>query len=217
LSEAQGTAAVCEACGAQLESPLACSACGALAEPPREPTPFEIFGLDAGHVIDPAELKRRVLRLGRMLHPDFFGAADERTRELAERNSARLNKARDVLSDPAARADWLVRSLGGPTENEQREMPKAFLLEVLEWNEALEEARASEPGSPQRSGLARLEGELHAQRASALNELERLLIPLPAPGSPALREARAQLNALRYLDNTLAQIEALALGIPAPH
>lgn len=216
MSEAS-TSGACKTCGVPLESPLGCTACGALAAPEREPTPFEVFGLEPGHVVDPAELKRRMLRLGRMLHPDFFGSSDEATRELSERNTARLNGARDLLADPVARADWLVRSLGGPSENEQREMPKAFLLEVLEWNEQLEAAREAQPGSSERAGLARLESELHTQRAAALSALETLLIPLPQSGSPVLRDARAQLNALRYLDNTLAQIEALALGLPANH
>jgi molecular chaperone HscB len=206
-----GSAATCPACRSSTASPLGCTACGALAAPEREPTPFEVFGLAPSFSVDGAELKKRLLRLGRVLHPDYFGAADAATRALAERNTARLNQARDVLGDPAARADWLVRHLGGPSENEQREMPKAFLLEVLEWNEALEAARDSAPGSRERAGLEGLENELQAQRAAALKALEKLLEPLPARGAPALREARAQLNALRYLDNTLAQIQALSL------
>jgi molecular chaperone HscB len=204
-------AATCAACRSSLESPLGCTSCGALATPEREPTPFEVFGLAPSFSVDGAELKKRLLRLGRVLHPDYFGGADAATRALAERNTARLNEARAVLGDAAARADWLVRHLGGPSENEQREMPKAFLLEVLEWNEALEAARDSAPGSHERAGLGGLENELQAQRAAALNALERLLEPLPTRGAPALREARAHLNALRYLDNTVAQIQALSL------
>lgn len=210
-------AATCLSCGALLESPLGCAACGTLAAPEREPSPFEVFGLTPAFALDAAQLKRRLLRLGRVLHPDYFGAADEATRALAERNTARLNQAHEVLSDAASRADWLVRDLGGPTENEQREMPRAFLLEVLEWNEQLEAARESEVGSRERSSLTALESELRAQRQTALDALERLLEPLPARGASALRDARAQLNALRYLDNTLAQIEALALGSTVTH
>lgn len=173
--------------------------------------------------LDGEQLRRRLMRLGRVLHPDFFGAADPATRALAERNSARLNQAHDVLADATARADWLVRHLGGPSENEQREMPREFLLAVLEWNEQLEAARESAPGSRERNGLEALESELRTQRASALSAVERLLTPLPERDASSLRsslrsslcDARAQLNALRYIDNTLAQIEALALGSTA--
>jgi hypothetical protein len=39
-----------------------------------------------------------------------------------------------------------------------------------------------------------------------------LLDPLPPSGSPALRDARAQLNVVRYVDRTLGEIEALRLS-----
>ncbi len=207
-----GAAACCAACGAALEFPLACSACGTLAGPEREPNPFEVLGLAPQYFLDAADVKKRALRLGRLLHPDYFGAADDATRTLAERNTARLNRAREVLLDAAARGDWLVRALGGPSENEQREMPKAFLLEVLEWNEQLEAARES--AARDHAGLESLCNELDAQRAAALAALGRALEPLPQPNSPALSEARAQLNVLRYLDNALAQVEALELDSP---
>lgn len=204
----------CASCGAALEFPLACGACGTLAGPEREPGPFEVLGLAPQYFVDAADVKKRALRLGRLLHPDYFGAADEATRALAERNTARLNRARDVLLDASARGDWLVRALGGPSENEQREMPKAFLLEVLEWNEQLEEARAN--AARDHARLEALRNDLEAQRAAALAALARVLEPLPQPASPALREARAQLNVLRYLDNALAQVEALELDTHSP-
>ncbi len=205
----------CASCGATLEFPLACGACGALAAPEREPDPFAVLGLAPQYFVDAAEVKKRSLRLGRLLHPDYFGAADDATRALAERNTARLNHARETLLDACARGDWLVRSLGGPSENEQRDMPKAFLLEVLEWNEQLERVRES--STRDLAGLESLRNELDAQRAAALAALGRALEPLPQPSAPALREARAQLNVLRYLDNALAQIQALELDSPTPH
>ena len=82
-----------------------------------------------------------------------------------------------------------MRSLGGPAENEQRQMPQAFLMEVMEWNETLEAARESAPGSAARSGLPALEASLREQRESVLAELHRLLVPLPARGAPALAQA----------------------------
>jgi len=206
------TAKSCASCGAALEFPLACAACGALAAPEREPGPFELLGLAPRYIVDAADVKRRALRLGRLLHPDYFGAADEATRALAERNTARLNRARALLLDASARGDWLVRWLGGPRENEQRQLPKAFFMQVLEWNEELERARASSARDHAR--LASLRKDLDAQRAAALAALARALEPLPQPGAPELREARAQLSVLRYLDNALAQLEALELDSP---
>lgn len=201
----------CPQCGAKLETPLGCGSCGALVSPATEPTPFEVFGLEPAYALDAKELKRRLLRASRMLHPDYFGASDTATRALAERNSARLNDAHATLADDAARADWLVRSLGGPSESEQRAMPKPFLLEVLEWNEALEAARESAPGSRERETLEQLAATLREQRDATLARVATLLTPLPARASTVLTDARAELNALRYLDKTLAEIDALGV------
>lgn len=207
----------CPKCGRELETPLGCSSCGVLFSPEPAPNPFETFGLAPRFDLDAADLKKRLLRFSRVLHPDYFGASDEATRAKAERNTALLNGAYEVLGDPVQRADWLVRSLGGPSESEQRAMPKAFLIEVLEWNEALDAARESQPGSAERASLGELDRTLREQRESTLAALASLLTPLPPRASPNLAEARSQINALRYLEKTLADIEALRVEQATAH
>jgi molecular chaperone HscB len=207
----------CPKCAAAIESPLGCTACGTLFELARDPSPFEIFGLAPSFEVDAGELRRKLLKLGRITHPDFFATQSAAMKALAEHASALLNEAYEVLSDDARRADWLVRELGGPDENELREMPKPFLMEVLEWNEKLEAARSSEPHDSQHIGaeLEALETELRGQRGDTIQSLRRALEPLPERQSERLRAARQQLNALRYIDRALGEIEALRLAHPA--
>jgi molecular chaperone HscB len=161
--------------------------------------------------LDRDVLRRRLLELSRLVHPDFFADADPAQRALAERNSALLNRAFETLGDGASRADWLVTSRGGPREGELRDMPKPFLMEVLEWNEALEEARAAAPGSPPRARLAELRGTLEEAHAGGLTRLAELLAPGRGGEARTLADARREINALRYLRRTLDQIEALRL------
>ena len=200
----------CPRCAAPVETPLGCPACGALFDLERDPSPFEALGLAAGFRIDPQELRRRVLRFSRMTHPDFFATASAEDRGRAERASAILNAAHAVLADDAARADWLIGSLGGPDENEERAMPREFLLEVLEWNELLEEAKSSAAVTKDR--LADLRVELERRRTAALDSVGRLLDPLPPRGAPGLRESRREVNVVRYVDRALGEIEALRLS-----
>ncbi len=207
----------CSRCGAELETPLGCAACGGLFEPAHEPSPFEVLGLERSWRVDPSALRKRLLRLSRVVHPDYFGHAPAQERALAERNSARLNQGFETLSDDLARADWLIGELGGPAEGELRDMPRAFLMEVLEWNEALDDARDAGPGAPERERLEGLRTELGAAREQALQRLGGLLDPLPAPAAPVLADARRELNALRYLRRTLDQIEALRLEQASSH
>lgn len=201
----------CRHCAAFLESLLVCTACRALQPVEGEPDPFRLLGYERTQRLDEREVERCVLRLSRLVHPDVFAVASPEERALAERNTALLNRAREVLVDPVRRADLLVRSLGGPADDEERQMPQEFLLEVLEWNEALEEARSADPGSPARASAAALAESLAERRSQCVARLESLLEPLPERGSPALVEARRTLNAIRYLDRALADLEALRL------
>lgn len=204
----------CPHCQAELETPLACGACSSVFAPAQNATPFELFGLPAAFVLDRTDLRKRHARFGRLVHPDFHATRSPEALALAEAASARLNAAYAVLADDAARADWLVRELGGPDAEKERELPRAFLVEVLEWNEGLE--ALAEPGA--RDAGARLDAltnELEARRAQTLAATQRLLEPLPPRGAPNLARARQELNALRYLDRALADLEALRSGNPA--
>jgi len=194
----------CPHCDAELAHPASCGSCGRLLEIPEAATPYEVLGLgDVTWSVDRDDLRTRLLKLTRDVHPDFFGTAGADVRALAERNSARINDAYAILSDDVARADWLVEHLGGPDEQTERTMPPEFLAEVLEWNELLEEARDSDTADPR---LEPLERELHERRGAALDTVARLLTPLPQHRSPDLKRVRAQLNAVRYVDRALSEI-----------
>ena len=202
----------CPSCGAGLETPLGCAACGALLEPVGEPTPFEVLGLPLAYALDSADLEQRLLRFSRIVHPDYFRSAGPELSSRAERHSAALNAAYEVLRDDVRRAQWLVQTLGGPSEGEEREMPQSFLVEVLEWNEALEQVRS---GDAQPGTLEGMATELQRGRELELAAVATALDPLPDPdagsANATLRDVRKRLNAVRYIDRTLAEIEVQRL------
>jgi len=202
----------CTSCASVLENPLACIQCGALQDPASDPKPFQCFGLDPTFEVEPRALKKRLLKLQRLMHPDYFGKADGACKETAERSTALVNASWKILVDDVKRADHLVRSLGGPSEKDDRQMPQAFLIEVLEWNETLEEARGAAPDSSERTRLGELQRELASQRTECLDTIRGLLIPLPPEESESLTEVRHQLNAVRYIDRALSQIAELELA-----
>jgi len=103
----------CPSCGAGLRTPLGCEACGVLLSPDQTPNPFEVLGLEVAYAVDAKDLKKRLLRLSRLTHPDFFATASGEERALAEENNALLNNSHEVLSDDFRRADWIVKALGG--------------------------------------------------------------------------------------------------------
>lgn len=174
-------------------------------------SPFAALGLSMGWELDEDRLQRNLLRFTRLMHPDFFVTAEPEERELAERGSAELNQAFELLSSDVRRGDWLLTALGGPSDQEERQMPQAFLMEVLEWNETLEAARESERGSAERQALESLKQTLVLERGTLLDSVGAKLTPLPAAGAPVLREVRRDLNAVRYIDRALAELEQLRL------
>ena len=209
------TSNVCPSCGAALETPLGCGQCNSLFEPPGDLSPYLVLGIEPSAGVDAKDLRSRLLRFSRIVHPDFYGA-DEAQRALAEGNTARLNEAYGILSDDFARVDWIVKHLGGPSADE-RQMPQAFLMEVLEWNEALEEARETPAGTALPDSLEALEATWNEERATTLASAIAKLTPFPDPGASALTDVRKSLNAVRYLDRALRELEALRLARAAAH
>jgi len=203
--------ALCPHCGTSPASALVCEACGELLELNGPANPYEIYGLEPSFELDLAALQKRRLSLARRLHPDFHGTADAETRRLAEDSSAALNQAHATLADEFRRADWLLKHLGGPREEDERSMPATFLQEVLEWNETIAEARAAGRGD----SLDGLRATLEAERSRARTALRSELVPLGSE-APRLRRARQQLNSLRYLERALREIGELGLAHRTP-
>jgi molecular chaperone HscB len=197
----------CPECGEALWTPLGCEACGVLAQWEEAPGAFELFGLAPAWEVDRKALRRALLQLQRLTHPDHAGATDQ-----AERANAALNHAHEVLSDAFLRADDLIRRLGGPEESAERQMPQEFLMEVLEWNEALDDAAEAAPGSAKREALGPLAEQLRAQREEVLSEVGAALTPLPPSGAADLGPLRRRLNAVRYLSRALERIRELRLA-----
>jgi len=209
----------CTYCEQPLLTPLVCLACGALLELEKgvDPSPFEILGLKEDWNVEEEDLKRQLLLLTRAVHPDFYATADETTRQRAESASAALNAAHQTLEGDVRRADWLIRSLGGPSDSDERQMPQEFLIEVLEWNEVLERGADCARGSAEWTGLEQLEAELGTQRQRCLATISRHLTPLPEHGDPILGEVRRELNAVRYIDRAREQLENIQLKTSLGH
>ena len=201
----------CPHCGAKLETPLGCGACKVPLATQAPCDPFSALGLAPSQALETSELERLHLKYTRWVHPDYFAASPE-LRALAEKNTGTLNGALSSLGDPIKRADHLVKALEGPSDAELKDMPQAFLMEVLDWNESLQEALESEASSPERTRALELLPELEERRAAGLSAICDLLIPLPAKGAEALASARRELNAIRYLDRALGELETLRLA-----
>jgi molecular chaperone HscB len=111
-----------------------------------EVTHFERLGVPAAPDVDLALAERNYLRLSRTLHPDFQPAGDEAAAERANDATARLNEAWSVISDPEARAEYLLELRDPGAMDRAKTLSPAFLAEAMELSEEAE-AAAKDPAA----------------------------------------------------------------------
>lgn len=106
---------------------------------------FELFGLAQQFAQDRAELDFRWKALQREAHPDKFTTQGAASQRVAMQYSVRINEAYQRLKDPLRRAAYLCELGGAPIQaHSNTAMPAAFLMQQMEWREALDEAGSVE-------------------------------------------------------------------------
>jgi molecular chaperone HscB len=69
---------------------------------------FELLEQPATYSIDKRQLRNQFLREQAKWHPDLFTNKAAQERQESDLNSAKLNKAYEVIKDPLSRAHYLV-------------------------------------------------------------------------------------------------------------
>ncbi len=176
-----------------------------LPEIPEEADHFAVLGLPRRLRIDPALLRERFLERSRRVHPDRFAGAPPEEKSRIQHLSARVNDAHRVLSDPAARAEYLLALEGIERPEGEAKCPPDLLEEVFEIREGL--LSGAGPGLAERvraleeEARARLE-ELYDEHDGAAGEEERRAV---------LGRLREALVRRRFLANLVREVEK-ALG-----
>jgi molecular chaperone HscB len=134
---------------------------------------FELFDVPTRFAQDRALLDARWKELQREAHPDKFAAQGAAAQRVAMQWSVRINEAYQRLKDPLKRAMYLCELNGAPIRAESNTaMPPDFLLQQMQWREALEDAQdptsletiASQAADSRRQALSRIEQTLDEQR-----------------------------------------------------
>ena len=167
-------------------------------------TDFELFQLPVQFAQSRAAVDARWKELQREAHPDKFAAQGAAAQRLAMQWSVRINEAYQRLKDPLKRASYLCELHGARINAENNTaMPPAFLIQQMEWREALEDAAT----------LAQLEAIAEETSAAEQTQLAVIAESLDVAQDPAkaANEVRSLMFIQRFGTEVEARIDQLAI------
>lgn len=165
---------------------------------------FELLGVAKQFKQDAAELAQRWKSLQAQVHPDRFANASSAEKRMAMQWSVRANEAYQRLKNPLSRASYLCELHGLPIGAEDNTaMPKQFLMQQMEWLEALDDAQT--------------QGDVNSITAEVQAELDKTI----AATEQALDEhqqyetAVEQIRSWMFLSRFMERVRARQLQLPA--
>jgi len=163
---------------------------------------FALFDLPRTFAQDRANIDQRWKALQSEVHPDRFAAEGAASQRLAMQWAVRVNEAHHRLRDPLARAAYLCELLGAPINAENNTaMPASFLMEQMEWREALDEA----------SNVAEVQAldEEVLKRELALQQHIGVLLDAQNDATAASAQVRALMFITRFREDISRRLEQL--------
>jgi molecular chaperone HscB len=158
---------------------------------------FELFDLPMQFAQERTQLDARWKDLQREAHPDKFASQGTAAQRVAMQWSVRINEAYQRLKDPMRRAAYLCELGGASIQAENNTaMPAAFLMQQMEWREAMDEANDV-------AALEDLFDDVQQAHKVALQQCAQLIDT--AHDLPA---AAQQVRGLMFIEKFLRDIEA---------
>jgi molecular chaperone HscB len=145
-----------------------------------------MFGLPMRFAVDEARLNEAFREVQAQVHPDKHAAAGDAGRRVAMQWSTRANEAYQTLKHPLRRATYLLELRGADIGAENNTaMEPAFLMQQMEWREAVEDAT----GAKNVDALDKLLGDLRDEKRQRYSKLGALLdAGADAPAVEAVRQ-----------------------------
>lgn len=133
---------------------------------------FELFQLPATFHVDQDVLDAAYRDVQGRVHPDRFVNAGDAEKRVAMQWATRANEAYQTLRNPQKRAQYLCELHGVDLQTESNTaMPVDFLMQQMEWREALGDARAAQDAV----ALDELDAQVRGERKARLAQVGTLL------------------------------------------
>ncbi|PKO63558.1 MAG: Fe-S protein assembly co-chaperone HscB [Betaproteobacteria bacterium HGW-Betaproteobacteria-17] len=159
---------------------------------------FELFGLPQSYALDRDTLDTAYRELQNTVHPDRFAAQPEAEQRVAMQWATQANEAYQTLKHAVSRGVYLLKLQGiDAFDATNTKMAPAFLMQQMEWREAIEDARAAKNAA----ALDALSDDLRAAHRRIEAQLAELIDTAHdfAAASEAVRQ-------LRFMDKLIAEV-----------
>ena len=133
---------------------------------------FDLFNLSPAFAIDAGALDAAYREVQGQVHPDRFVNATDAEKRVAMQWATRANEAYQTLKNPQKRAQYMCELNGVDLKTESNTaMPVQFLMQQMEWREALGDAKAARNVS----ALEALDAEVGADRTLRMVDIGKQL------------------------------------------
>ena len=108
---------------------------------------FQFYNIDRKFQIDKSALRKQYILNNKKYHPDYHTLESEDSQDEVLRLSTLNNEAYKVLTDDRKRIMHVLRLENAMPEEGKAQVPQAFLMEMMEVNESLMDAKMSDDAS----------------------------------------------------------------------
>ena len=161
-------------------------------------TYFQLFDLPATYALDRARLDSAYRELQNKVHPDKFAAKPEAEQRVAMQWATKVNEAYQTLKLPISRGVYMLQLQGlDPMAASNTSITPAFLMQQMEWREAITEARNAKDVATLDHLQAEFKNVYHAVDAelAALLDVDKN----PAAAAESVRK-------LKFMDKLIAEV-----------
>ena len=137
---------------------------------------FALFQLKPQFKIDRQALESAYLTVQQKVHPDMHAQASDSDKRVSMQLSALANSAYRTLMNPIQRGLYMCAKNGvDPQLETNTAMPAQFLMQQMEWREALDDCKALKANDAKDEALEKLLDEVDGSHAQALKQIAKLI------------------------------------------
>ncbi len=162
-------------------------------------TYFELFGLPIGFKVDTVKLRQAFMDIQRMSHPDKFAQASPDEQEIALEKSAIANKGFAILNHPEKVLPYVLETLGLLEPEEKYALQPAFLMEMMDLNEAWMDADTEDEKQKVIHQVKQIQNDIYEPLKATLETADIKDIP-----PEKLLQIKEYYYKKKYLDRILA-------------